>query len=149
MPFSLFAILKHQPKTKQNIFNEKTSLILPYPSSEDSRKTQTLKLISAQSFLKRLTGLLIEKDASFPYALYLPHCRSVHSFGMRFNFAALFLDKKHCIQKVEILKPWRWAQGNRETDSIIEVSCNNANLNSLKSLVGSKIILTCACEHAP
>lgn len=49
----------------------------------------------ADSPLKRLTGLLNRTGLEEGEALLVIPCNCIHSFGMRFDFDAIFLDKNN------------------------------------------------------
>jgi uncharacterized membrane protein (UPF0127 family) len=46
----------------------------------------------ADTFFARLRGLMGAKVLSFGEGVWICPCNSIHSFGMRFEFDALFLD---------------------------------------------------------
>ena len=47
----------------------------------------------AETFLRRLVGLLGRKPLSDGEGLWIAPCSSVHSFGMRYTIDVLFLDR--------------------------------------------------------
>lgn len=62
----------------------------------------------ADTFLKRLIGLLRRKSLSQGEALILIPSNSIHSFFMRFSIDVLFLDKSGRVIKALVsLRPWR------------------------------------------
>jgi uncharacterized protein len=52
-----------------------------------------MRLFVARSPRARLLGLALRREAPRGYALVLPRCRSVHTFGMRFAIDVVFLDR--------------------------------------------------------
>lgn len=46
----------------------------------------------ADTFLSRFQGLLRKSNLSEGEGLWIVPCNSIHSFGMRFEFDAIFLD---------------------------------------------------------
>lgn len=82
------------------------------------------KVEIAQTFLKRLIGLLGRSKMSDVSGIYFPGCRSIHSFFMRFSIDVLFLDNEMNITKiVACMKPYRLALSPRRTRHTIEFAC--------------------------
>ena len=52
------------------------------------------RVFVAHSFRARLAGLALLPDLPREYALLLPRCSSVHTFGMRFPLEIRFLDAR-------------------------------------------------------
>ena len=52
------------------------------------------RVLLADSFRARLLGLALLSDLPRDYALCLPRCSSVHTFGMRFEIDVTFLDRE-------------------------------------------------------
>jgi uncharacterized membrane protein (UPF0127 family) len=48
----------------------------------------------ATTLRARLLGLALLRDVPSGHALLIPHCRSVHTFGMRFPVDVAFLDER-------------------------------------------------------
>lgn len=66
------------------------------------------KVIVADSFFKRLKGLLGRRDLKRGEALIINNCNSVHTMFMRFPIDIIFLDKDNRAFKViKGLKPYR------------------------------------------
>lgn len=62
----------------------------------------------ADTYLKRLVGLLGRKGLEQGRGLWIVPCNDIHSFFMQFEFDAVFLDKEHrVLYTVERMKPWR------------------------------------------
>jgi hypothetical protein len=56
----------------------------------------------AVSLRSRLLGLaLLRAPPPAGHALLIPHCRSVHTFGMRFPIDVAFLDERGRVLRVE------------------------------------------------
>jgi uncharacterized membrane protein (UPF0127 family) len=51
-----------------------------------------VEIVVARSFRTRLLGLALRRRAPVEYALLLPRCRSVHTFGMRVPLDLVWLD---------------------------------------------------------
>ena len=62
----------------------------------------------ANSFIKRVIGLLNRRGLSQGEALILDPSNSIHSFFMRFTFDAVFVDKKSkVVGVIPCFKPFR------------------------------------------
>ncbi|KAA0911679.1 DUF192 domain-containing protein [Pusillimonas sp. ANT_WB101] len=69
-----------------------------------------MKLLSARSFFTRLFGLLGRPRLDAHTGLYLPGCRSIHTFGMAYTIDVLFVDRYgHVLRRIDALPPWRVA----------------------------------------
>jgi hypothetical protein len=57
----------------------------------------------AASLRARLLGLALLPRGALPpgHALLIPHCRSVHTFGMRFPIDVVFLDERGRALRIE------------------------------------------------
>lgn len=67
-------------------------------------KVFTVKV--ANSFFSRLLGLMGKKEMKDNQALLITKCNSIHTFFMRFNMDAVFLDKNMVVKKsVKSIKP--------------------------------------------
>ncbi len=53
---------------------------------------------SADNFFLRLKGLIRTKGLAAGEGLWISPCRSIHSFGMRYEFDALFLDGENRVE---------------------------------------------------
>ncbi len=63
---------------------------------------------AADSFLERFVGWLGRARLEPGDGLWLRPCSGIHSFGMRVEFDALFLDTDHrVVKRVSEIKPWR------------------------------------------
>lgn len=62
----------------------------------------------ADTFFKRIKGLLGEKEFKPGKALILKPCNSIHTLFMRFPIDVLFVDKNHrVIKAISYLNPFR------------------------------------------
>ncbi|UCG35546.1 MAG: DUF192 domain-containing protein [Candidatus Omnitrophota bacterium] len=69
-----------------------------------------LRAYAAESFLKRLFGLMFKKSMDPQEALIFGYAILIHTCFMRFPIDVVFIDKNKRILKVyEGLKPWRVA----------------------------------------
>lgn len=75
----------------------------------------------ARGLLSRLVGLLGTADLRPGEALWIPRCRSVHSFGMRRPILCVFIDEEGVVLHVVELAPWRMAV-RRSAAAVVEFS---------------------------
>lgn len=62
----------------------------------------------ADSFIKRTVGLLNKKSLTLEEGLLFEKCNSIHSFGMKFDFDAIYLDNDNkVVGLIENIKPNR------------------------------------------
>lgn len=61
----------------------------------------------ADTYYKRLKGLMFLKDFKNPKGLFFANCTSIHTFFMNFNLDLLYLDAAFNVVKVKKnIKPW-------------------------------------------
>ncbi len=76
----------------------------------------------ADSWLKRLVGLLSERELGHGHGLWLIPCKSIHTIGMRFPIDVVFLDSNNRVQKLaSSLKPYRLCRSAKGTQSVLEL----------------------------
>jgi uncharacterized membrane protein (UPF0127 family) len=61
----------------------------------------------ATTFRSRLLGLALLRGLPPGHALAIPHCRSVHTFGMRFPIDVVFLDAAGNVLRIDRSVPRR------------------------------------------
>lgn len=81
----------------------------------------------AADFLGRGVGLL-GRDALDPGSgLWIHPCKSIHTFGMRFDIDAVFLDRRHRVVRVVArLRPWRMVPLVWRASSVVELPAGRA-----------------------
>lgn len=84
-----------------------------HPRLRDLPRTEVLgrSFPVAQRFLSRLLGLTGIEDPTEVPGLFIPRCRSVHTFGMRFPLQVIFLDDQGRPERIdELVNPGhiRW-----------------------------------------
>ena len=68
-------------------------------------------------------GLMFRRSLPAGEALYLPGCRAVHTFCMRFPLDIRFLDGHgRIVRTVGNLKPWHVAWGGRRAVAALETT---------------------------
>ncbi|MEO2073796.1 MAG: DUF192 domain-containing protein [Bacillus sp. (in: firmicutes)] len=94
----------------------------------------------ADSFFKRLKGLMFRKEELVDEGLWIIPCNSIHMCFMKFEIDAVFLSKEGRIVKiVERLKPWKFVKPIQNAYSVVELPSGEASNLGLKP--GEKIIL--------
>ncbi|AMK16106.1 DUF192 domain-containing protein [Methanobrevibacter olleyae] len=92
---------------------------------KNSKKIIT-KVKIANSFKKRLIGLMFKKTTKYPLLFEIPQKinikekSSIHSFFMRFEIRLVFIDRKNIIYEIADLKPWRYYVPKKPAKYIIE-----------------------------
>jgi len=86
--------------------------------------------VIADTFLKRLTGLLNRKSLNKGEALILSPSNSIHSFFMRFAIDVIFLDKSgKVIDVLFSFKPFRFSAIYFTCHTVIEFPKNTLKLS--------------------
>ena len=76
----------------------------------------------ADTFPARLVGLLRDKMLAKGDGLWIVPCNSIHSFFMRFDFDAVFLDKnQRVVHLIREMKPWRISKIVFSAHSVLEL----------------------------
>ena len=79
-----------------------------------------MEIVIARGF-RRLTGLIGRREWPAGVALEIPHCRSVHTFGMRFVLDLVWLGAERQVVRVDrAVPPWR-VRSCREARSVLEL----------------------------
>ncbi|WP_366924547.1 DUF192 domain-containing protein [Metallumcola ferriviriculae] len=79
-------------------------------------------LIKADSFLRRLKGLIPYKGLEHGEGLLLTPCRSVHTCFMCFAIDVLYLDENMTvIAAFSDVGPWRFLPGRKGTRQVLEL----------------------------
>jgi outer membrane protein OmpA-like peptidoglycan-associated protein/uncharacterized membrane protein (UPF0127 family) len=80
-------------------------------------RSYPLQLRVADSFLRRLRGLMLSKPLAEASGLLLTNCPSVHGAFMRFPIDVIYLDRGGVVLKcVPQLRPWRASVSNAGRD---------------------------------
>ncbi len=79
------------------------------------------KVIVADTYFKRLRGLLGKTHLNPGEGLLLTHCSSVHCFFMKFTIDIVYLSEDMVILGTETISPWRIGKFFRGTEHILEL----------------------------
>ena len=79
-----------------------------------------MKIIYADTFFKRLIGLMGKKD--FNHALLFANLRdsSIHTMFMRFEIDVYFIDENKRVFDKTSLKPWRFYKSKKQAKYVLE-----------------------------
>jgi uncharacterized membrane protein (UPF0127 family) len=76
----------------------------------------------ADTSLERGVGLLKDTELAEGHGLWIVPCNSIHSFGMKFVFDAIFLDRElRVVHLVRKMKPWRISTIKFSAKSVLEL----------------------------
>lgn len=76
----------------------------------------------ANTWVKRLIGLLSKNKMKNGEALWILPCSSIHTIGMRFTIDVVFLDENNRIKKlVKAIRPYRFCSSFKGTKSVLEL----------------------------
>ncbi|MCR5025919.1 MAG: DUF192 domain-containing protein [Methanobrevibacter sp.] len=87
-----------------------------------------IKIEYADTFFKRLMGLMFKKDIDYGLLLILKYGSSIHTCFMHFTIDAYFLDENKVIVEKITLKPWKFYKASKKVKYILEVKENTLNL---------------------
>jgi uncharacterized membrane protein (UPF0127 family) len=80
-------------------------------------------VIEADSFLKRLKGLMFTKVLSPQSVMYIHPCNGIHTFFMNYVIDVLYLDPNNKIIAIdENMKPGRIGKIHKKAVAVVELS---------------------------
>jgi uncharacterized protein len=85
-----------------------------------------IRMHLAHTWRARLLGLALMPDLDADEALVIPHCTSVHTFGMRFELDVVFVDRRWLPIYVEYGVGPNRVLRSRFARSVIEVAAGEA-----------------------
>lgn len=98
------------------------------------------KVVVANTFFKRLRGLIGRRRLAPAEALWLRPCNGVHTWWMHYAIDVIFLDRELRIVKlVENMRPFRLTVPHRAARSVLEMSVHSISRAQLK--VGDQLEL--------
>lgn len=99
-----------------------------------------MKIRIADSFVKKLVGLIPLPELKEDEGLFFPNTKQIHTFFMTYYIDVLYLDKDGRILFIESnLKPWKIGKKIKDAQGILELKGSTANKLNLK--IGYKINL--------
>ncbi|MCR5254798.1 MAG: DUF192 domain-containing protein [Acetatifactor sp.] len=93
------------------------------------------KIYVADSFLKRLTGLLTMPVLSADEALLITKCNSIHTFFMKYSIDAIFMDKDFNVLGVEEnIEPGQISKIYPHGVYVLETAAGSGNVKKSENL---------------
>ena len=93
-----------------------------------------MKIIIADTFFKRLKGLMGKRDFDDVILFTNLTDSSIHTMFMRFEIDIYFLDKNKIIYDKVSLKPWKFYKPKKQAEYILETKKNKLKLEIGDSL---------------
>ncbi|MFH0702038.1 MAG: DUF192 domain-containing protein [bacterium] len=101
--------------------------------NKSNQKLIAEKVKIADNFLKRTQGLLDRSKLDKGEGLLIIPCNCIHSFGMKFNFDVIFLDKNNKVKYlIKNMKPWRISPLIITAYSILEIPVKTIDETDIK-----------------
>ena len=79
-----------------------------------------IKITKADTFFKRLIGLMGKKDIDFAMLFTNIKDSSIHTHFMRFDIDVYFLDKNNNVIDKTTLTPWKFYKPSKKAKYILE-----------------------------
>lgn len=90
-------------------------------------------LMVADSFFKRLKGLMFTKELPVQDALHIIPCNEIHMFFMNYSIDVLYLDKdKRIVHMDEEMEPGKIGKKVKNAVSVIEIPSGRIKTKSLE-----------------
>lgn len=97
-------------------------------------------VIVANTFFKRLKGLLGKKGLEEGSCILINPCNSIHTFFMKFPIDVLFLDQQYKVVKVvKDLAPGRMSPYMKDARFVVELDSRKVHKENVK--VGDQLVL--------
>ena len=95
-------------------------------------------VLIADSFFKRLKGLMFTKELSSQTALYIYPCSAIHTFFMNYNIDVLYLDNNNIVLDIDKnMKPRQIGKVVRNAVAVVELLGGRADQTNIQ--VGQKV----------
>jgi uncharacterized protein len=90
--------------------------------NKENNKIIVENVMTADSFLKRLKGLMFTKELLPQSALFIYPCREIHTFFMNYNIDVLYLDNNNIIVAIdEDMKPGKIGKLVKNAAAVVEL----------------------------
>jgi uncharacterized membrane protein (UPF0127 family) len=90
--------------------------------NKENGKIIVVSVMTADSFFKRLKGLMFTKELLPQSALYIYPCREIHTFFMNYNIDVLYLDINNIIVAIdEDMKPGKIGKHVKNAVAVVEL----------------------------
>jgi uncharacterized membrane protein (UPF0127 family) len=95
--------------------------------NKENSKIIVVNVMTADSFFKRLKGLMFTKELLSQSALYIYPCREIHTFFMNYSIDVLYLDTNNIILAIdEDMKPGRIGKPVKNAVAVVELPSGRA-----------------------
>ena len=106
-----------------------------------SKKIISENLQIADTYFKRLKGLMFTKELPNENALQIKPCKEIHTFNMNYTIDVLYLDENNTIVNIdENLKPNRIGKRVKNAVSVIELP--NSKIKKSNLQIGQTLLIT-------
>lgn len=92
------------------------------------------RITVADTFVKRLKGLMGKKGLAAGEGLLLLQCSSVHCFFMKMMIDAVYLSEDMTVLGVKTLAPWKIGRRIRNTAHVLELAAGTAQVSAGEKL---------------
>jgi len=97
------------------------------------------QVVIADRWIKRLFGLLLQRELSYEQSLWLRPCRSIHTIGMHYPIDVIFINRfSYVVRTVSCLPPFRLSRAPSSTHSVIELRAGSIEQFGIH--IGSKVV---------
>lgn len=94
----------------------------------------------ANSFWTRAKGLLGRRSLAPGEGLLLYPCRGIHSYGMRFDFDAIYLNREYeVIHIIERMRPYRCGPMLKGAYAVLELP--SGSVASTSTMIGDRLVI--------
>jgi uncharacterized protein len=101
-------------------------------TNQTSGKLLADQIERADSFTTRFKGLMGVNDLPIGHGLHIVPCNSIHTFFMRLDIDAVFLDKVFSVVEVShSMAPWRLGKIYFKAHSVLELRSGTAKASGL------------------
>ena len=83
----------------------------------------------ADSYFKRLIGLMFKRDIDYGLLIILKYGSSIHTCFMLFTIDVYFLDENRIVFDKVTLRPWRFYKSSKKAKYALEVKQNTLDLD--------------------
>jgi Uncharacterized conserved protein len=91
------------------------------------------KVIIANSFFKRLKGLMFTKELPSDSSMYICPCNQIHMFFMNYNIDVLYVDKNNMVIAVdENMKPGIMGKKVKGAAAVVELQAGKVKESNIK-----------------
>ena len=88
-----------------------------------------IRIKYADSYFKRLIGLMFKKDIDWGLVFILKYGSAVHTCFMRFDIDVYFMDENKTVFEKTSLKPWKYYRPSKKAGYILEVKKDSVKYN--------------------